>query len=305
MRRTLFSGAGSALLMVATAAPASAAPWEPKDATARSKLDEGRAAFKAEEYRKAGVLFTLSDEAEPNLNARWNAAQAFAAAGDWKRASALYDSLVADADLPKDRRPAIEQRRHLAARFVAADFAQAAEKWDDAREILMKLANDAAVGEKDRATAIAKLDALAQARAEAERAPIVEPTATDSKQPPPPQPVGAVAMHRPARTQDRVSLALIGVGVVGVGVGAGFLWNAGQLDDDANSEPNDQRARDLHDRADTRRTLGQVVAGVGAVALVAGVVKFAIPAAARPAASVASFRVVEGGGMLVLSGSMP
>ncbi len=98
-----------------------------------------------------------------------------------------------------------------------------------------------------------------------------------------------------------MALGLIGGGVVGIAVGGGFLWNASQLDSDGNAEPNDDRARDLHDRADGRRTIGTVAIGVGAAVLVGGIVKFAlVPEAKRP--TVAGLHPVAGGAMVVFSG---
>lgn len=293
-------------LLVGFSGVATAAPWEPKSSAARAKLDEGRAAFQAKDYAGAGELFAASDAAEANLNARWNAAQSFAAAGNWKRASGLYDSLIADRELPKDRRAAVDARRALAARFMAAEYAQDAKKWDEARGLLLQLVNDRALGDADRTTAVARLDALTRAQADAERAasqpPPPGPEATGGESsPPPPQP----RMVQPSRASDRISLVLIGAGVVGVGIGGGLLVSANGLDDDANAEPNDQRARDLHDRADTRRVFGAVALGVGGAVLTAGIVKFILPPAARPVASVASFRPLDGGGVLVLSGALP
>ena len=283
-----------------------AAPWEPKGSTARAKLDEGRTAFQAKEYAHAGELFASSDAAEANLNARWNAAQSFAAAGEWQRASGLYDSLIADRELPKDRRAAVEARRAMAARFMAAQYAQDAKKWDEARGLLLQLVNDRALGDTDRATAVARIDALTRAQADAERAAASPPErpepGTSGGEPPPPPPPQLV---RPSLASDRLSLAFIGAGVVGVGIGGGLLVSANGLDDDANAEPNDQRARDLHGRADSRRTFGMVALGVGGAVLAAGVVKFILPPAARPVTSVASFRPLDGGGVLVLSGALP
>lgn len=295
MRRAVLAS-----LLLATSAHA--APWEPSSAAARAKLEEGRTAFQVKDYQRAGELFLASDNEAPNLNARWNAAQSFAAAGDWKRASALYDSLVADRDLPKDRRTAVESRRALAARFMAAAYAQEAEKWDEARSLLLQLVSDRALGDTDHATAASRLESLARAQADAERTEAPPPQITPPPGPALPPPPPSV---RPSRASDRLSLVLIGAGVVGAGVGAGLLLSANRLDEDANTEPNDRRARALHDNADSRRTIGAVALGVGGAVLAAGVVKFILPQTARPVASIASFRPLDGGGVLVLSGALP
>lgn len=293
--------AALASLLLALAHSAHAAPWEPSSAAARAKLEEGRTAFQVKDYQRAGELFLASDDEAPNLNARWNAAQSFAAAGNWKRASALYDSLVADQDLPKERRTAVEARRVLAARFMAAAYAQDAAKWDEARSLLLQLVNDRALGDTDHATAATRLESLARAQADAAR---TEPPPLELTPPPEPALLPPPRM-RPSRVSDRFSLVLIGVGVVGAGVGGGLLLSANRLDEDANTEPNDRRARELHDSADSRRTIGAVALGIGGAVLAAGVVKFIVPQTARPMASITSFRPLDGGGVLVLSGALP
>jgi hypothetical protein len=276
-----------------------AAPWEPKDATARKYLDEGRVAFKAGDYRRAGALFGQSYDAEANLNARWNAAQSFAAAGDWKRATRLYDELLADRELPAERRGDVEKRQRLAALFLSADFAAEAKKWDDARAILLKLVNDRSLGDNDHKVAVARLDELTKAQAAAEvAAKLPDPGPSDgtSVRPPPPP-------RRPSRFDDRIALGLIGAGVVGLGVGGGFLWNASQLEDDAANATIDREAQDLYDRADSWRTIGQIALGVGGAVLIGGVVKFwLVPEASS--ASVANVQPLDGGAMLVFGGAL-
>lgn len=90
--------------------------------------------------------------------------------------------------------------------------------------------------------------------------------------------------------QDRLGLGLAGLGIVVAGAGAWLLADAASLDDDANHEHRDDVRVDLRDQSDSRRTWGTVGTGVGAVALVAGVVKLAItpdaPRAAERSASV-------------------
>lgn len=305
-----------AFFVVVAASTAHAAPWEPKGKPARALLDEGRGAFKAGDYARAADLFFRSSEAEANLNAQWNAAQALAAAGEWKRAADLLDQLVKDRTLPRKRRAEIEKRHRVAVVFVAADFAAAAQRWDDASDVLRKLLADPAIGDRDRASASAAIEAVAQARAQAEAAAAEaerareaeaerarreaeaerEPAAVMRQ----PDPVASPAppTERPSRVGDIVAWSLLGVGTVGAGIGAGLLWNAGELEDDANNETNQQRVIELRDRADSRRTAGLVALGVGGAVLIAGAIKLAIP----PDAPQPAVQRTAGGAVVLVGG---
>lgn len=298
------TGCAAILAALLSSGVVTAAPWEPTKTEARTRLEDGREAFKAGDYRKAGVLFVFSDEAEANLNARWNAAQSFAAAGDWKRASGLYDSLLADRDLPANRRSEVERRQRVAAQFVAADFAREARKWQDARTLLLKLVGDPSLGDRDRASASARLDELAKAEAAATVAP--GPSAPEAKPEPPallvPPPVASPPP--PSRWDDHLALALIGVGAVGIAAGTGLVFNARSIEADASREPNDTLARALFDRASDRRTWGGVTLGVAAAVSVAGVVKFILVPKAH-ASTTAALQPVTGGAILVFGGALP
>ena len=101
---------------------------------------------------------------------------------------------------------------------------------------------------------------------------------------------------------DRLALGLLGAGVVVVGIGAGLVWNASQLDDDASAENDQSRRVELMDRADGRRTAGEIAFGLGGALVIAGAIKLAIPPEA-PRPSVATVRRVDGGAVVVLGGT--
>lgn len=288
-----------------------AAPWEPKGKPARELMKQGRAAFGDGKYADAAALFLRSVDAEDTNNARWNAGQALAAAGDWRRALDLFDALAKDSTVPKDRRDAIKERRRVASVFVAADYAAEAQRWDDATAVLRKLIDDPALGERDRAGATAILATVATKRADTEasrrRDEEAAREAEASKLPPvvtAPIVPERTPSHgaRPSRMSDTVALVLVGGGVVGLGVGGGLMWNAGLLDDDASSESDQRRRVELQDSADTRRIAGGIALGVGGALLIAGAIKLAIPPS-MPRASIATVRRVDGGAVVVLGGS--
>jgi len=310
---------GGALIAVAlvVALPAQGAPWEPKAKPARELMKQGRAAFADGRYADAAALFLQSADTESTNNARWNAGQAMAAAGDWRGALDLFDTLAKDKTVPKERRNAVQERRRVAAVFVAADYAAEAHRWDDAAAVLQKLIDDPALGDRDRASATAALGAVAPKRAaveaEAARArdeaaardaastrepssPLVTNQPTEQR----PREPSRVAV--PSRMSDTVALGLLGAGIVGVGIGAGLVWNASQLDDDASAEGDQSRRLELSDRADGRRTAGKIALGLGGALVIGGAIKLAIPPDA-PRATVATIRRVNGGAMVVLGGS--
>jgi len=297
----MFRAAFIALILQSTVA--AAAPWEPKGADARRLLDEGRAAFKAGAYAQAAELFLQADGAEENLNAQWNAAQSHAAAGDWKSAGQLYDQLLADRTLPKERRQEVQGRQLVAARFIAAEYAGDAQKWDDARAQYVALLNDQTIGPRDRTTASMKLEALARARAEAETA--TRPPDQPDLEPGPPAPeVPSLVMpppRAPSRWEDTSALVLTGAGLVALGVGVGFTVNANGLDDDANASTDQREVANLRDRADTRRTIGYVALGVGAAVTIAGVVKFVLVPSPRIRAT-ATLAPTAGGATVMVGG---
>lgn len=289
---------------------AMAAPWEPKTTKARTYLDEGRKAFAAGDFRRAGALFGQSYDTEANLNAQWNAAQSFAAAGDWKRAGTLYEALLGDSALPADRRAKAERRRALAVRFLAAQAAQDRGEWDAARAILDGIVKDAEVTDLDRASAHAKLAAIATAQTEAGPAvtplpPPVhdEPKATSDVAPHPAPP----RLVQPSRSADRLALGLIGAGALGMGVGTWLVLRANGLDDDGNAATNDGDAQRLHDRATTSRTIGGIALGVGGAVLIAGVIKYIIPPSPRLLgdASLTSVTPIDGGAIVTIGGALP
>ena len=72
---------------------------------------------------------------------------------------------------------------------------------------------------------------------------------------------------------DRLGWGLAGGGLVIAATGAALLMQAASAEDEANNEPVLSRRQELRDRADSRRTLGFVAAGIGGGLLVAGVAK--------------------------------
>ena len=299
------------LLLLASASVASAAPWEPKTPTARTYLDEGRKAFAAGDFRRAGALFGQSYDTEANLNAQWNAAQSFAAAGEWKRAGALYEALLGDPALPADRRAKAERRRALAVRFLAAQAAQDRREWDASRTILDGIIKDAELTDLDRASAHAKLAALATAQAEVGPADAPEPPPTNNEPKAPTdveqRPTQPPRLVQPSRSGDRLALGLIGVGVLGAGVGGWLVLRANGLDDDGNAATNDGDAQRLHDRATTSRTFGAVALSVGGAALIAGVIKYIIPPPPRllGGAELTTITPLDGGAIVTIGGALP
>lgn len=299
------------LLLLASASVASAAPWEPKTPKARTYLDEGRKAFAAGDFRRAGALFGQSYDTEANLNAQWNAAQSFAAAGEWKRAGALYEALLGDPALPADRRAKAERRRALAVRFLAAQAAQDRREWDASRTILDGIIKDAELTDLDRASAHAKLAALATAQAEVGPADAPQPPPTNDEPKAPTdveqRPTQPPRLVQPSRSGDRLALGLIGVGVLGAGVGGWLVLRANGLDDDGNAATNDGDAQRLHDRATTSRTFGAVALGVGGAVLIAGVIKYIIPPSPHLLGDAALTTVtpIDGGAMVTIGGALP
>ncbi|KAB2910153.1 MAG: hypothetical protein F9K40_03300 [Kofleriaceae bacterium] len=79
----------------------------------------------------------------------------------------------------------------------------------------------------------------------------------------------------PAWYSDRVGWGLAGGGALGLLVGGGFLLNSASLYDQAKDEDRQSVANDLNARGDRRALIGGITGGLGAVVLVAGVIKLA------------------------------
>ncbi len=299
-----------------TAAPAYAAPWKPKDKHAKALLGEAVDAAEAGDFTHAAALSLRSFQVAPSLLALWNAGQASMAIGDHARALALYDQALADADLPRDRRPQLEERRGLARAFLDAAAAAAAAQWDDAHAAYLAILDRDSLLPPDKQHAGEALAQLAAQRAAAERAaadaakppPPAEPALSSTAPPAAPAPVPVepprVERARGSRWDDSAALVIAGVGVIAVGVGVGLYLHAGQLEDRGNAAttPDGERV-DLLDRADSERTAAPIVLGLGAAIVVAGVVKFALPPdapAALAATAIAPAR--SGGAVLVIGG---
>ena len=294
-------------LMVLLATTTSlAAPWESTSKQAAAQLDAAAALFQAGDFTAAASGFEAANQISPSNKAVWNAAQSYAAAGDWPRALDLYDQLLADPELPKEQLPRMTARRKLAAAFMAASRLAADERFDEARVAYEAIAADATVGPLDRAQAAKNLEALeAQRQAvqaeKAEKAAQVDapiagtspasPTAAQLPSPPPPR----------GRGTDWLAWSLLGGGVVLAGAGGLAWWSGSRLYEDARAEIDQAAADDLFARGDTRRLAGQVMVGVGAFALGVGVVGLFLADSDNqpPAVTLTSF---PGGGGFVVAG---
>lgn len=303
---------------LASATTAAAAPWKSKDKRAAALLGQAVDAAEAGDFTTAAALSLRSFEAAPSLLALWNAGQAHMAIGAYTRALDLYDRALADADLPRDRRPQLEDRRSLARAFLDAEAATAAGRWDDARAAYLGILDRDGLLAPDRQHAGEAMAKLAEQRAAAERAaadaakpapppPQPDPATSSTAAPPEPTPTAApplrVDLVRGSRWDDSAALVIAGVGVVAIGVGVGLYIHAGQLEDraDAASTPDEDRA-DLRDRADTEHTAAPILMGLGAAVAIAGVVKFAIPPDAQPAALASTTIAPARGGVVVVFG---
>ena len=91
------------------------------------------------------------------------------------------------------------------------------------------------------------------------------------------KPVADDGYERVPWFKDTWGWVLTGTGVAVAGVGIGLLVNASGLDDDADAETDEVKRNDLRDRADSRRTMGSILAPVGAAVALVGIVKLAWP----------------------------
>lgn len=295
--RSIRKVALAAVLSSIVASSAHAAPWEPKTKPARVLMGQGADAFDAADYGLAASLFLKAWEAEPAHLARYNAAQSYAAAGDWKRALDLLNRLLEDKTLVGGKRADVEKRRELVAAFVGAGEAQDGQRWEEARATYVRLLDDDSLGDRDRKHAVAALDELARRRAEAETKAKAPPepqpqTATPEVDEPDPSATGVSSLpqgrdsgSRPSRFSDTSALIITGAGVAVVALGAGLYLHGGRLEDDA-TDSDEARRAEMLDRAATERSLGTVALGLGGACVVAGLVKLAIPPSTSDAALV-------------------
>jgi len=148
---------------------------------------------------------------------------------------------------------------------------------------------------------------------EGKNQPIPTPTPTPAPVPvpvpvpivePPPAPAPVVAeVSRPKWYRNVAGWSLLGGGVAVAVAGGALLGVSGGVDDDARGATTLQRQSDLHDQAVTYRGTGYALVGVGAAALVAGIVVFAIPAA-RAKKSATALRVGPWGLGMMVGGSL-
>lgn len=284
-----------------------AAPWEPKSKQAAAQADAAAVLFKAGDFAAAATGFEAANRISPSNKAVWNAAQSHGAAGDWPRALALYDQLLADPELPKDQLPRMTARRKLAAAFVAAARLAADERFDDARAAYEAIAADPTVGPMDRAQASQQLAALENQRRAALAAQAEKPAQVDT-------PVAATTPAIPATAElpppppprqggtDWLAWSLIGGGVALGGAGGLVWWSGSSLYDDGRAELDQAAADDLFARGNTRRVGGQVLIGVGAVAIGVGVGKLILGGSDKPGPAVTLASFPGGGGFVVAGG---
>jgi len=116
------------------------------------------------------------------------------------------------------------------------------------------------------------------------------------------KPVAADDRERVPWFKDTWGWVLAGTGVAVAGVGIGLLASASGLDDDADAETDEGKRNDLRDSADSRRTMGSIIAPVGAALAVVGIVKLAWPNS-RPASRRDATRVAIGMNWVGLEGS--
>ena len=303
-----------------------AAPWAPASKKARQLLNAGSASAERGDFNEGARLALASFALEPSTGAHWIAGQAYAWAGDWRHALERFDLALADPDLPRDKRKKIEPRRQLARAFVDADDLRTAGRWSDARAAYTAILASETPDDTDRARAsealalVEREQATADERARAAATEEAQTTAaaaeareraappvnggpvravdaaqeTSSTAPPPPA-------EQPSRWHDTTAIVLAGVGAVGVGVGI-WLYARGQdLDAQARREPDEGARISLTDRAANARTGAAIAAAAGGALLVAGAVKWAIPADA-PRPTLATVAPTSGGAVVVVGG---
>lgn len=301
--------------LVAAAQTAHAAPWAPKKKAARDRINAAADAADAGDFARSAALSLDSLTVEPSIIARWNAGEAFAADGEWPRALEQYDRALADRDLPRKRRPAIEARRSLARAFVDAGATVDAQRWDEARAAYLAILDRDDLLPNDRQHAGTALEQLAQRRAAAEAtaakparpdgstAPSSSPITTTAPPTPAPgpAPIDVRTPARPSRWSDTSALAILGTGAIGVGAGFWLRSHAQDLDDQADAPETPEPRAPLHDRADRYRTGATIALAAGGALVVVGVIKLAIPPDA-PRPTVATLQPTAGGALVVVGG---
>lgn len=304
MRATVFAFAFAVAVVVSVAGsvPAWGTPWDAKNADAKAEMKKGVDAFQAQDYALAAAAFVRAWDLEHHLKARWSAAQAYAAGGDWARARTLLDALVADPTWPGDKRADLEARARVAVAFVTAGDLARNGRFVEARDAYLVIEADVSVGEVTRGQAKAAADALSAKLArdaeERQRAQHAPPRVEDT---PPPAPASAPPpAERVRHGRDWLGWSAVGAGAALMAAGGGFMWHADALYERAATQHNEGANRDLRDRADTQRIGGQVALGVGAAVVVVGVVKLVALKPTRTASVALAPRA--GGGVLVLGG---
>jgi hypothetical protein len=303
----------AAIAVGVLASTAHAAPWVPKKRAARDLINAAADAADAGDFARSAALSLDSLTVEPSIIARWNAGEALAATGEWARALEQYDRALADRDLPRKRRPAIEARRTLARAFVDAGAAVDAQRWDEARAAYLAILDRDDLLPNDRQHAGAALEQLAQRRAAAEAAaarpapvegstaPSSPPTTAPPPPAPQPAPIDVRTPARPSRWSDTSALALLGTGAIGVGAGVWLRAHAQDLGDQADAPGTPEPRGPLYDRADRYRTGATIALAAGGALVLVGAIKLAIPPDA-PRPTVATLQPTTGGALVVVGG---
>lgn len=246
-------------------ASAQAAPWRPSTPAARKLMDEGKAAYERGDHAAAAALFEHAWKNEQALLAAFNAAQSYRLAGEYKRAIAFYDLILADSTLTTTEREDVQRRRQITEWWMLAETATTAGRNADARDYYRRLLEVRELSPVDRDKTLHAIEALARAEH--------PPAASSPSFPAPQQPTDTTK----SRWSDIVAVSLVGSGVLGVGVGAAFLVHSTRLDDQATREMIQTRKQDLANRSNTAQTIGLVGLAVGGALLVGGAIKLAIP----------------------------
>jgi len=233
---------------IAITSTAAAAPSKP---AAKAAFKQGVVAYKQGNYAAASEALEKSYklEADPDTLFAW--AQAERKLGHCDRSIGMYERLL-ERDMPAANKAAITTNLTECKAVIAK-----ADSTDDAA--------------RPKATsAPASVDTPA---------PTEEPTRVATI-----EAARAPTREMPARSEarpwwkDPVGDTLVVVGLVGVGVGGAMLMSARSLDaqaSDINQTSNYFEFQQLRDRAHSRSEIGLVAGGVGAAAIIGGIVWYA------------------------------
>ena len=233
-----------ALLLAVNAPAAHAGETEvDRKRRARAFVEEGNRKYDLGKYDGAISLYEQAYEIWPHPETLFNLCQAHRQKKDLEKAVFYCKSYLRNDDVSNDRRETVEARIAEMEKAVA-----------DARATAEKPPKDV-----DKPEPTTRPEAAAPAAV-----PAPPPSSTDA---------GAAP---DAWYRDPLGWTLVGSGVILLGSGAGLVASANGLRDDGDRALTPERQVELYDQADSRETLGWVAGGVGAAALVVGVVKLVL-----------------------------